>query len=164
MGFRSSPYNACQSFLWGEEINGGDPRDTTSPFLYESVELNMPGTLGYLPNKPWLMKMRADGWMASDVVTYINDLQTIGATKELCQEVTRWMALVVNYLWMQDAPHKCRAPSKFPGAWTGSIVATDESGVYVLVSQECWDKTKGFYLTWKRFWNGITRSFLTNNY
>jgi hypothetical protein len=62
----------------------------------------MPGTLGYFPNKPWLMKMRADGWMASDVVTYINNLHTIGAAKELCQEATRRVASVVNYLGMQS--------------------------------------------------------------
>jgi hypothetical protein len=56
MGFKASPYNACCSFLWGEEIIQGDPRDTTSPFQYESVKLNMPGEEGYHPDKPWLMK------------------------------------------------------------------------------------------------------------
>jgi hypothetical protein len=54
--------------------------------------------------------------------------------------------LVVDYLGMQDAPHKWRAPSKTLGAWAGSIVTTDESGVSVSVSQERWDKTKQILL------------------
>ncbi len=73
--------------MWGEEVIRGDPRDTTSPFQYDSVQLNMPCTLGYLPNKPWLMKMRGDGQMALDVMAYIDDLRTIGASELLCEEV-----------------------------------------------------------------------------
>jgi hypothetical protein len=92
------------------------------------------------------MKTRKDGRMASDVVTYIDDLRTIGASEELCQEVTHRVASVVNYLGMQDAPRKRRAPSQSPGAWAGSMVTTDDSGVYVSVSQERWDKTKQILL------------------
>jgi hypothetical protein len=43
---------------------------------------------------------------------------------------------------MQDAPRKRRLPSKTPGAWAGSVVSTNEDGVFVEVSQERWDKTK----------------------
>jgi hypothetical protein len=41
-----------------------------------------------------------------DVITYINDLRTVGASEELCEEVTQRVASVVNYLGMQDAPRK----------------------------------------------------------
>ena len=55
--------------------------------------------------------------MASDVITYIDDLRTIAASEDLCQEVTQCVASVVSYLGMQDAPRKRRGPSKTPGAW-----------------------------------------------
>jgi hypothetical protein len=84
------------------------------------------------------MKTREDGRIASDV----DDLRTIGASEELCQEVTHRVASVVNYLGMQDAPRKRRPASQTPGAWAGSLVTTDNEGFYVSVSQECWDKTK----------------------
>jgi hypothetical protein len=146
MGFRPSPYNACRSFLWAEEIIRGNPRDVSLPFQYDRIELNMPGEVDYCPDKPWLMKTRADGKIASDVVTYIDDLRTIGSSEELCQEVTRRVASVVNYLGMQDAPRKRRPASKTPGAWAGSVVSVHEDGVYVSVSQERWDKTRRILL------------------
>jgi hypothetical protein len=142
MGFKPSPYNACCSFLWGEEIIRGNPRDTSLPFQYERIVLNMPGEKDYNPGKPWLMKTREDGRIASDVITYVDDLRTIGASEKLCQEVTHRVASVVNYLGMQDAPRKRRPASQTPGAWAGSLVTTNSEGVYVSVFQERWDKTK----------------------
>jgi hypothetical protein len=56
MGFRSSPYNACGSFLWAEEIIRGNPHDTSLPFQYDKNQMNMPGEVDYRPDKPWLMK------------------------------------------------------------------------------------------------------------
>jgi hypothetical protein len=128
--------------LWAEEIIRGNPKDTSLPFQFDHIELNLPGSVGYRPDKPWLMKIRRDGLLASDMLAYVDDLRTIAASKELCEEVTKRVASVVNYLGMQDAPRKRRAPSKNPGAWAGSIVSTDSLGVSVSVSQERWDKTK----------------------
>jgi hypothetical protein len=79
------------------------------------------------------MKTREDGRIASDVITYVDDLRTIGASEELCQEVTHRVASVVNYLGMQDAPRKRRPASQTPGAWAGSLITTDNEGFYVCV-------------------------------
>ena len=136
MGFRPSPYNTCRSFLWGEEIIWGNPKDTHLPFHYDSVKLNMPWSSLYRPDQPWLMKVWDDGKIASDVISHIDNLHTIGASEELCEEVTKRVALVVNYLGMQDAPRKRRPPSKTPGAWAGSLVLMDNSAVQYATFQE----------------------------
>jgi hypothetical protein len=94
MGFRPSPYNACRSFLWAEEIIRGNPRDVSLPFQYDKIKSNMPGEVGYHPDKPRLMKTRVDRKIASDVITYIDDLRMVGASEELCQDVTRRVASV----------------------------------------------------------------------
>ena len=43
---------------------------------------------------------------------------------------------------IQDATQKRRDSSQFPGAWSGSIVQIKNDGVYLLISQEKWNKTK----------------------
>jgi hypothetical protein len=67
-GLPPSPYNACQSFLWAEEIIRGNPKDTSLPFQYDCIELNMPGKAGYRPYKPWLMKIWEDGRIVSNML------------------------------------------------------------------------------------------------
>ena len=48
---------------------------------------------------------------------------------------------MLNWLGIQDAPRKRRDSRQDPGAWAGSVVRT-EGGVFTLVSDEKWDKTK----------------------
>jgi hypothetical protein len=82
MGFKPSPYNACRSFMWAEEIIWGNPEDVSLLFQYDHIELNMPGNEGYRPDLPWLMKRWQDGRIASDMLAYIDGLRMIGALVE----------------------------------------------------------------------------------
>jgi hypothetical protein len=145
MGFKPSPYNACRTFMWGEELIRGNPADKTLPFQYERIELNLPGDPFYDPTRPWVSKRRDDGQIASDILSYVDDLRSSGASEELCKQATKRIASVVNYLGMQDAPRKRRIPSKNPGAWAGSLVSTDETGVHSSISEERWAKTKSIF-------------------
>jgi hypothetical protein len=142
MGLNPSPYNACQTFMWGEEIIQENHLDENLAFQWERIELNLPGDPLYGPTRPWVSKRRKDGPIASDILSYVDDLQSIGASKELCKQATKRIASVVNYLVMQDAPRKRRTPLKTPGAWAGSLVSTDDNGVHASVSEERWAKTQ----------------------
>ena len=43
-----------------EEVIRGDRRDLSNPFQWESLMLNLPGSVGYKPTLPWIMQLRAD--------------------------------------------------------------------------------------------------------
>jgi hypothetical protein len=47
---------------------------------------------------------------------------------------------MLNWLGLQDAARKRRDPSQSPGPWAGSIVIVDGGVIYLMVSQERWDK------------------------
>jgi hypothetical protein len=79
------------------------------------------------------------------MLSYVDDLRSSGASKDLCKQATKRIASVVNYLGMQDAPRKRRIPSKTPGAWAGSLVSTDDAGVHATVSEERWAKTRAIF-------------------
>ena len=58
------------------------------------------------------------------------------------RQVSRTIAMTLNYLGLQDAARKRRDPSQQLGPWEGSVVGIAEGVIYVTVKQECWDKAK----------------------
>jgi hypothetical protein len=155
MGFKPcSPYNATRAFAWGEEIIRGDRRDQDNPMRWERVQLNLPGEGGYTSGLPWVSKVVQLGGcdkIAGDFFTYMDDIRTCGQGDEHCWEVSRRVAALCGYLLgIQDAPRKCRALSKIPGAWAGSNVIIMADGLAVTtVSQEKWDKMKLMVNKWR---------------
>jgi hypothetical protein len=59
-----------------------------------------------------------------------------------CWKAARRTASILNWLGIQDAPRKRRDSSQSPGAWSGSVIRTDSSGVFVLASEDKWNKAK----------------------
>jgi hypothetical protein len=152
MGFTPSPYNTAQSMGWAEEIIRGNPCDMMLPFHWVLVEFNLPGSVAYDPSRPWVSKRRSDGDIAADMVSYCDDLRTCGPSREAALFATKRVASVCNYLGIQDAPRKRRFPSRFPGAWAGTMAFTSDAGVFGTVSQERWDKAKGIISS---LWDGM---------
>ena len=80
MGFKPSPYNSVKTALVAEEICKGNRFETEkgadgkelNPFQWHSVRLNLPGP-GYDPTLSWVAKLCADGRMACDLFTYVDD-------------------------------------------------------------------------------------------
>ena len=142
MGLRTSPYVACKLFGVTLEIIRGDRADPTNVFRWHNVKLNLPGDPGYTPTRPWVQKVRIDGTPSANVVSYVDDIRPIGSSEKDCQAAARRMAAITNYLGEQDAPRKRRPASLKPGPWAGAMIAADEMGLRVYVSQEKWDKTK----------------------
>ena len=144
MGLKSSPYQVCQAILFAEEVIRGDRKDKDNPFKWDKVRVNLPGSPGYDPTKPWVSKIRvSDGKIAADFYVYVDDARITGATDLECWVATRRVAAGFNHLGIQDAPRKRRPPSVTPGAWAGSVLTADQKMVGVRVSQEKWDKAKG---------------------
>ena len=145
MGFKFSPYQTFGGILVADEVIEGDRKDPRNVFRWDAVRLNLPGSKGYNPGLPWVSKVRLDdGRIAADKVIYVDDARPTGSSKEECWKAARRVASMLNYLGIQDAPRKRRDASQTPGAWAGSVVQTGNQGVFVMVSQEKWDKAKRY--------------------
>jgi hypothetical protein len=142
MGLKPSPYQTGQAMLFAEDIIRGLRGDPTNIFRWSHIEMNLPGSLGYDPTKPWVFKSREDGDPAADFALYVDDNRSVGNTREEARLAARRVASVCSYLGIQDASRKRRSASKTPGAWAGTVILTDEDGVYVTVSQEKWEKSR----------------------
>jgi hypothetical protein len=148
MGFKPSPYFAIQAILFAEEMLRGDPSCQSNVFRWDHVRLNLPGSVGYDPSKPWVSKLRTlDGRIAADFIIYVDDVWSCGGSWEECRRVARRIASFMAWLGIQDAPRKRRDPCQTPGPWAGSIVHTEGGVITVSVSQECWDKARAI-LSW----------------
>ena len=140
MGLRGSPYASVQGCLRAKRHIMGDPNEVGNPFEWSHIELNLPCSKDYDATKPWIMKMRADGDIASEVVQYVDDVRIIAATRELAWLCSSKMAKGLCYLGLQDAARKRREPSQRPGAWAGATVMTEGKAVCKGVTKERWTK------------------------
>ena len=149
MGFRSCPYNAIKACSWSEEVIRGSPNDVNSPFHWDCVVLNLPGTTNYNPMLPWLYKWNSTyECIAGDIFIYVDDIRPTGKDDDHCERVMHRTAARSNYLGQQDAPRKRRPPSQSPGLWSGSLVNTDNSNVYVSTSEAKWNRGKAIVWSW----------------
>lgn len=150
MGFKSSPYNSVRMYLIAEEIIRGDPGDATNPFQWEYVQLNLPGQKDYQPNIAWITKRRKDGSLASDFVCFVDDQRLGASNSKRMREAGHALSTREAYLGLQDALRKLRSAggTRWPGAWAGVVVFTEEGGVVLLTSQEKWDRLKAICTKW----------------
>ena len=157
MGFASSPYSSVKMALivdevcrgnWHEEGLGLDGKEL-NPFQWKSIRLNLPGTRDYDPCLSWISKMRSDGRVACDILSFVDDERVVGPDEDLTWQASHKLASTQSYLGMQDAARKARLCSQQPGAWAGAIVhVVPELGVCVLTSVEKWIKLKGILAKW----------------
>ena len=144
MGLKSSPYVTTQGVGIAEEIVRGDRHDGLNVFHWDYVQMNIPGQKDYDPTAPWISKRRrSDGRIANDVVIYVDDARSTGASEDECWRAIRRVGSVLNSLGIQDAARKRRPPMTHPGAWAGAVFGT-KGGVTVSVSQEKWDKAQAY--------------------
>lgn len=143
MGFKWSPYQAVQAVMFAEEVIAGDHRKAENVFRWDEVRMNLPGMLGYDPSLPWVSKIRkTDGRIAADFKTFVDDNRHSGPSRRECWKAGRKVGSTLNHLGIQDAARKRRDASTTPGAWAGCVILVQEDGVFVLVSEDKWAKTK----------------------
>jgi hypothetical protein len=142
MGLMSSPYICTKMIALANEMIKGCHQDSTNPFQWHQVILNLPGDPNYCPQLPWVHRSRQDGSLASDVVAYVGDIRPTGPTEERCWETGHRLACLYSWLGIQVSSRKTRPPSQTPGAWAGSIVRTGPAGIGVQCALDKWRKAK----------------------
>ena len=142
MGLGDSPYRCIQWMIRLKMISYGNPADRTNPFHWDRVELNLPGTAGYRPHLPWVMKVRWDGHLAAELFKYVDDARAMAFCLELCWAAVRRFSTMCSHLGIQDRAAKRTWPSITPGPWAGTVCHTDGGEVSGRVSQEKWEKMK----------------------
>ncbi len=143
MGLRDSPYRSLQ---WQVRLNFevyGDRRNTDNPFHWDRVEFNLPGSKGYRSDLPWVMKIRSDGHLASEIFVYVDDGRPTGYCSDITWQAARAYGSGCSRRGIQDASRKRTSPTDSPGPWAGTVTRTEGGSLVGLVSQEKWDKTKG---------------------
>jgi hypothetical protein len=83
MGFVASPYNSIKMALVAKEICRGDRYEQglgsdgkeLNFFQWDMICLNLPGSKDFDPTKTWISKIRADGRVACDLFTFVDDEQ-----------------------------------------------------------------------------------------
>ena len=157
MGFAALPYCSVKMALVVEEVCRGDRHEEgvgadgkeLNPFQWRYVRLNLPGTKDYDPCTSWISKIRGDGRVACDILSFVDDERVVGPDGDLTWQASHKLASTQSYLGMQDAGRKARLCSKQPGAWAGAIVhIVDALGVCVLTSVEKWLKLREILEKW----------------
>ncbi len=145
MGFASSPYSSVKMALIVDEVCRGNRHEEglgldgkeLNPFQWKSIRLNLPGTRDYDPCLSWISKMRSDGRVACDILSFVDDERVVGPDEDLTWQASHKLASTQSYLGMQDAARKARLYSQQPGAWAGAIVhVVPDLGVCALTSVE----------------------------
>jgi hypothetical protein len=89
MGLRDSPYRSLQWQVRPKLEVYGDRRALSNPFHWDHVELNLPGSRGYRADLPWVMKIRADGFLAAEIFVYVNDGRVVAYSPDLAWRAAR---------------------------------------------------------------------------
>ena len=142
MGLKTSPYVCVQFAGRSNRMILGSRNDPANPFEWSEVRLNLPGTEGYNSNMPWIYKARDNGLIATDLVRFVDDLRNSGATETLAWEASTRIGKISSWYGQQDAHRKRRTPSRNPGAWAATVIATDDGKLEKYVTQEAWEKAQ----------------------
>jgi len=99
-------------------------RNDKNPFEWSSIRKDYPGSEGYDPSLPWILKIDEEGLLACDLHQYVDDLSVMAKDVALTWRASSRVAKICSFLGFQDAARKRRAPSQEPGAWAGAVVTT----------------------------------------
>ena len=142
MGQSPSPFNTVKQTQRLKQVMLGNPQDSENVFRWDSVKINLPGTIDYKPGVPWIAKFRRDGKIAADAHDYVDDLRGTAPTAEDAWRVSSRIAKTASFHGVQDAARKRREQTQRPGAWAGVVCGTHPKRPYMSVTQEKWSKTQ----------------------
>jgi hypothetical protein len=136
MGLRDSPYRSIQWQICLKLEVYGDRWVLSNPFHWDRVQFNLPGSKGYRADLPWVMKIRCDGHLATEVYVYMDEGWVTGHSAKQTGLGARAYEVGCTRLGVQDASRKRRTPTHTPGPWAGTVTHTDVGKVIGMVSQE----------------------------
>ena len=142
MGFRPSPELACRFYYLAEEFVRGDRKCQNNPLRWDKIVLNLMGNENFNPALPNVFKWNEHvKRISGDLKAYVDDLRAIGWSLEHAWAIAHRVASRLQFLGIQDAPRKRRIDN---GPWAGAIYQTTKNLIQKTVSQEKWDKAKGY--------------------
>ena len=89
MGLTYSPYQSLKLLINEKFIAYGDRNYLLKPFQWSHANLNLPGDKSYTPKLPWVMKVRSDGHLASEVFIYVDDGRIIAHSELVCWQAAK---------------------------------------------------------------------------
>jgi hypothetical protein len=99
----SSPYFTLRMLARVIELAKNPRHDTTSPFNWEKVVLNLPSSEGYKPSLPRVMLIRPDGLTADGCLTFFDDGRVYGPNKHIVQQAFHHICAKVQWYVNQEA-------------------------------------------------------------
>ena len=81
-------------------------KDPLNPFQWSQANLNLPEDASYTPKLPWVMKVRSDGHLLSEVFINVYDGLSIAHLELVCWQVEKRFFSICNSLGIQDASRK----------------------------------------------------------
>ena len=101
----------------------GHRLDDKNLFQWDYLRMNLPGSKTFNPLLPWTMKWNVIiGNIACKIMAYVDDLHITGIDEEMVWAAARQVASRLQYLGVQDAARKTKAPGIDTGsAWAGTI-------------------------------------------
>ena len=112
MGFSPSPYLAVRHLALAEEVIRGDRIEINNPFGYDKVILNLLYSESFDASMLWIYKYNSKvERLAGDLVSFIDNMWISGYSIEYCWQCARRIALILQYLGIQEAARKRTLPS-----------------------------------------------------
>ena len=106
MGPTDSPYQFLQLFINVNFISYGERKDPLNPFQWSHAKINLPGDESYTPKITWVMKVRSDVHLASEVFIYVDGGRIIAHSELVCWQVSKRFCSTCNSLGIQDKSRK----------------------------------------------------------
>ncbi len=136
MGLQDSPYRSLQ---WQVRLKlevYGDRQAPSNPFHWERVEFNLPGSKGYRLDLPWIMKIRADRFLAAEIFVYVDNCRVVAHSADLVWRAARAYAAMCTKMGIQNALRNCTSATQMQGPWAGTVTHTNGNQVCRMVSKE----------------------------
>ena len=83
MGLRDSPYRLIQLLVRLKIEAYVDRWDCSNTFHLERMIYNLPGTKGYRPGLPYVIKFRFNSHLVCEVYVYVDNRRVTGHCREL---------------------------------------------------------------------------------
>eukprot|EP00546_Thalassionema_frauenfeldii_P015706 CAMPEP_0178911038 /NCGR_PEP_ID=MMETSP0786-20121207/9447_1 /TAXON_ID=186022 /ORGANISM="Thalassionema frauenfeldii, Strain CCMP 1798" /LENGTH=393 /DNA_ID=CAMNT_0020583389 /DNA_START=728 /DNA_END=1911 /DNA_ORIENTATION=+ len=143
MGLKQSPYASVQGALRAKaRLEWNSEKEMLTPSIGTRSGGTTQEVMNMILGLAWIAKVDEEGWLATELHQYVDDIQITAKTKEMAWQASSRVAKVGSCLGLQDAAHKRREPRQQPGPWAGAVVSTKNGKVCQSVTQEHWDKLK----------------------
>ena len=106
MGLIDSPYQSFQLIIYVKFISYGEIKDPLNPSQCSHDKLNLPGDEFYTPKLTWVMKVRPDRHLGSEVFIYIDYGCIIAHSELVFWKAENKFCSTFNSLGIQDASRK----------------------------------------------------------